>query len=227
MASTFLPTNSDIETVFSEEVDQAGGKLTDRFDDGERLFLRSVLPAVREVRPNDPVQGGVALLAVDQDIYVHPYIFRQLCRNGLITAQTIQTRRIQRVGSDALAFAPVDAEIEIRDVVRLCATTEVFSNTADHMRSAIERRADLAISLSLLPSSTHKRDEVLSEVLARFEKARDNSLFGLVNAVTSVARDEPDPETRWRLEELGGSMLIPVPPTPRPDSALADLAVQV
>ncbi len=164
-------------------------------------------------------------MAIGQGIYVHPYVFRQVCHNGMVAVQAIQTRRIHRFDSDAPAFAPVETELEIRHVVRLCLTTKVFSNIADHMMSAIERR-ELAISLSML-SRTHMRNEVLSEILARFEQAHDNSLFGLVNAVTSVARDEPDPERRWRLEELGGSMLIPVPPTPKPDSALADLAVQL
>jgi hypothetical protein len=32
-------------------------------------------------------------------------------------------------------------------------------------------------------------------------------MFGLVNAVTSVARDQKDPQVRWRLEELGGGIL--------------------
>jgi transposase len=31
-------------------------------------------------------------------------------------------------------------------------------------------------------------------------------LFSLMNAVTSLARDERDPELRWRLEELGGAV---------------------
>jgi hypothetical protein len=34
----------------------------------------------------------------------------------------------------------------------------------------------------------------------------DRSAFGLLNAVTSVARETRDPETRWRLEELAGGM---------------------
>jgi hypothetical protein len=229
MASALLPTTREIETVFREEVDQAGGRLGDRFDDGDRLFLRSVLPVAREVRPNDSVQSGVALMTIDQDIYVHPYTFRQACRNGFIMARAIQTRRIHRVESDAPVFVPVETEIEIRDVVRLCATTEVFSTAAERMRSATERRADRVIELialiSRLPMIAPAR--MLPAIVGRFQKGRDNSLFGLVNAVTSVARDEPDPEIRWHLEELGGSMLIPVPPTSKPDSALAGLAVRV
>jgi hypothetical protein len=34
----------------------------------------------------------------------------------------------------------------------------------------------------------------------------DQSAFGVLNAVTSLARDTRDPETRWQLEELGGAL---------------------
>jgi hypothetical protein len=47
---------------------------------------------------------------------------------------------------------------------------------------------------------------LLPLIVERFTLGRDRSAFGLLNAVTSVARDTRDPETRWRLEELGGTM---------------------
>jgi len=48
---------------------------------------------------------------------------------------------------------------------------------------------------------------VLDRITVRFEIQRNGTLFELVNAVTAVARETPDPATRWRLEELGGSLL--------------------
>jgi hypothetical protein len=42
-------------------------------------------------------------------------------------------------------------------------------------------------------------------------RPRDRSVFALVNAVTSVARDTRDPEARWRLEALGGVMPARLP----------------
>ena len=44
-----------------------------------------------EVRPQDRLQGGVALRVVEADILVHPYVFRQVCRNGAIVAQALET----------------------------------------------------------------------------------------------------------------------------------------
>src|SRR5262249_16488363 len=75
-------TMCEVQTVLAEEVQAAGGTVTDVFDDGLRLFARSVLPAVAEVRPGDRVQGGVAVRACEGQVWVHPYVFRQVCRNG-------------------------------------------------------------------------------------------------------------------------------------------------
>jgi hypothetical protein len=41
-------------------------------------------------------------------------------------------------------------------------------------------------------------------------------MFGFMNAVTAVARDTRDPETRWRLEELGGAVPLVRPTRPKP-----------
>ena len=56
-------TTVEVLAVFTEEVISRGGRVTDNFDDGRRLFTRSILPHVEEVRPGDQMQGGVALKA--------------------------------------------------------------------------------------------------------------------------------------------------------------------
>jgi hypothetical protein len=49
----------------------------------------------------------------------------------------------------------------------------------------------------------------------QFIQEGDRSQFGLANAVTAIARDTSDPELRWDLEELGGSIAIgKTSPTP-------------
>jgi hypothetical protein len=51
----------------------------------------------------------------------------------------------------------------------------------------------------------------MQEIMGRFFGDEDRTRFGLMNAVTSVARDTSDPETRWNLEELGGAVAINAP----------------
>ncbi len=56
-----------------------------------------------------------------------------------------------------------------------------------------------------------------------FFEAEDRSAFSLMNAVTSVARDQDDPEVRWQLEELGGGVPAMNFPRVRPDGSEAEL----
>jgi hypothetical protein len=83
-------------------------------------------------------------------------------------------------------------------------------------------------TLPLLPQMPPGvRASILRTIVRRFDAEGDRSVFGLVNAVTSVARDTTDPETRWRLEELGGGMLAWVSERPRPVAPAVDVVEDV
>ena len=63
-----LPSTEDIGATVVEELDFMGGTVSDRYDDGRRLFLRALLPMSDEVRPEDVVEGGIAVRTVGQEI---------------------------------------------------------------------------------------------------------------------------------------------------------------
>lgn len=211
-------TIADLQALFAGEVVAAGGTVSDTFADGSRLFTRSILPRVEEVRPKDRVQGGVALRATLSEVWVHPYVFRQVCRNGAIMAQALQTRHLvlEDHSSDEAAEA-------VREAIGACCADEAFTTAAEQMRSAQEVQADAA--LNLLPWLSRfpevMRGQFLTEIMSRFFQEPDRSRFALMNAVTSLARDTRDPELRWRLEELGGGIPAEREPGPRPEPAAA------
>jgi hypothetical protein len=205
----------DIFQVFGEEVGRLGGRVSDAFDDHERLFARSILPDEREVRRGDRLQGGVALLAAEHEIRVHPYVFRQVCANGAILAQAVQTRRIELPewsGDVEAVFAGV------RETVRACGAGEVFAGGVGEIRSALDQEADFALTvlpmLDKLPAGV--RASMMGMIAGRFFAQPDRSRFALMNAVTAVARDTGDPDMKWRLEEIGGGVPTckPVPRRP-------------
>ena len=86
----------------------------------------------------------------------------------------------------------------------------------NEMRSATQIEADMALHLMPILSRMpgNMASEWVPQIFHRFVVAGDRSVFGLVNATTSLARDTRDPEARWRLEDLGGT--IPARLTPRP-----------
>jgi hypothetical protein len=215
-------TTSDIYEAFATEVQTAGGTVLDAFDDGRRLFARSVLPRLEQVRPHDKVQGGVALRAGETEVWVHPYVYRLVCRNGAIWAHALESRRIT---ADEFP-TPEDAIASIRETVQACCADDVFMARAGEMRAA--RTADATDTmLNMMPMLAHLapriRTQVMQSILGHFASEGDSSRFGLMNAVTATARDTADPELRWRLEELGGGIPTLRRPTPLRSDASAEM----
>jgi hypothetical protein len=211
MASSYGLPLAEIESVFTEQIAALEGKIVDTFRDDTRLFARSILAREKAVRPNDRLQGGIALRATDEGIWVYPYVFRQICRNGAIRAHAAEGKQIEypgRLDREEILSA-------LRQAVRACGTEEALSVAAAEMRSAQHAPADAALSMIPLLSrlSSQAGTRSLMAILDRFQAEEDRTQFGLMNAITSVARDTPDPDLRWRLEELGGGVPVGVVPT--------------
>src|SRR6516225_6622760 len=127
-------TTGEIKEIFADEVEAAGGRVSDVFDDGARIFLRAVLAGEKQVQPGDRVQGGVALRATEEAIWVHPYVFRQVCSNGAIRAHAIETREIHR--SEFATEEQAEVVFALREAIRACSCEEAFAQGAAEMRSA-------------------------------------------------------------------------------------------
>jgi hypothetical protein len=217
----FLPDTKRIYEFCKQQIPELGGRVIDAYEDGRRLFLRSVRPEVEEVRPRDGMQGGVAVRVVDQEIQVHLYLFRQVCRNGAVMAHMLQSRVVERV--EPAGFDDLVAEeavlAELSEALQSGFTPEAFADAIDQVRSTLKRRADPA--QDLMSMLVGMPSAIAVQVMQQFTTGRDQSLFGLMNAMTAVARDTPDPELRWRLEELGGGVPARLHPKLQPDDSAA------
>jgi len=207
---------AEIQAIFAEEISDAGGFNSETFDDGVRLFSRAILPWIDDVRPKDQMKGGVAIRATECEICIHPYLFRTVCRNGAIMAHAIETRRVENTDilSETATFA-------LREAVRGCCVEDAFTGALQDVRSIVQSEVDQALTLMpllfRLPSAAGS--EMIRQILFRFMEEPEQSRFSLMNAITSVARDTRDPELRWRLEELGGGIVVARTPTPALDPA--------
>jgi hypothetical protein len=203
----------EINSLFTEEIQEQQGTLHDVFCDDSRLFARSILPRLADITPGDRVQGGVAIRASDEEICVHPYVFRLVCRNGMIRAQTIQTRRLL-IDDLRLQTNPTWS---IREAIRACCAADAFAEATREMRASGDPQADLALSLMpfMKNLSPQLRERFLAQIFDRFKKDRGRSRYDLLNSVTSVARDTTDPQQKWDLEELGGAIAA-IKPSPQP-----------
>lgn len=212
-----------ILSVFTDEIQSRGGRITESFDDGRRLYVRSLLPYVAEARPKDRMEGGVGLRATESDVSLHPYLFRQVCDNGAIMSQSIESLQIDKLD----LYSPEVSVTLLREAIADCAAEHVFKQSISLVRSSIDTAADhmlnLLPQLEVLRAAGMKR--FLPQILEEFSAGGDHSLFGLMNSVTATARDESDPEDRWRLEELGGGIgagILPARPSRAPGRQLSE-----
>ena len=218
----YLPGTDQVLDLFKGEIPRAGGRMTDAYEDGRRLFLRSVFPEVEEVRPRDKMQGGLAVHVAGPRVAVHLYLFRQVCRNGAIMAHSVQTQEIERVSP--LECPDMEGAVEgimakLREAVAAAATGAAFREAVDFVRASLIRQANPTRDLA--PLLVHFPAAIAVQIMDQFAREADSSTFGLMNAVTAVARDTPDPDLRWRLEELGGGIPALVHPWLQPDGMAA------
>lgn len=213
MNAMYLPAAPEVLEAFEDEVRELGGTVRDVYAEGDLLFARAILPDEMEARPGDRVHGGVAVRSHDTEILVHPYTYRVICTNGAISASSLGSRVVQRVELAAPTIVVNGVLHDLREAIHASGNPTSLHGTVRAMRSAAEQDAD--IFLQLMPALPHMppgvRSSVLRTIVHRFEAEGDRSTLGLVNAVTSVARDTTDPDLRWRLEEVGGGMLAYLP----------------
>jgi hypothetical protein len=201
---------SEIAEIFEDEMVRAGGTAADSLISEGKLFSRGVLPKKIRVAARDFVKGGVALRATDTDLFIHPYVFRIVCSNGAIFAQATETRHISR--ENWFVNADADLEATVRSAIQTCLRPEAFQANAQRMSQTQNRMVDHL--LSILGTMRQRIPTMLiAEILHRYDQENEQSLFSAMNAVTSVARDARDPEVKWRLENLGGTLaLLGTPP---------------
>ena len=211
------PTTQELNDAFVAEVDSLCGYVSDCYDDGDRLFMRAVLPLADDVAPGDRIHNGIAIRAAGSAVFVHPYTLRQVCTNGAVMAQATQSVRIERVAHNGVVVPTYDVVMTIArfaEAVRDCATPAAFAQSIDAMRGAMSTPLNVAINLGQIlhraPPGIAR--SVLNMVFREFENETrgDGTAFELANVVTATARETTDPEARWQLEELGGSLMADV-----------------
>jgi hypothetical protein len=193
----------EILEAFTEEISAREGKVIESFHQPGQLFVRSVLPHAEEIRAGDKVQSGVALRATDTAAWVYPYVFRLVCKNGAIMAHAAEGREIPNLES-----VPVfEAASLVREAVESCCEKNAFAAAAEQMRTAAQQPIDAVLSMMpLLSRMSSLSPELARQIFKRFFHENDRTRYGLMNAVTAVARDTREHSMRWRIEELGGQI---------------------
>jgi hypothetical protein len=134
------------------------------------------------VRSRDAVHGGFLALRDEVGLAVYPRVYRQICSNGAIAAGLIHV--------DVR-----DGEVGVGDAVRACLSGEEFTGTVARFQAA----AELVIGDEVRFLLRARLERAPRDVLAARED-QDRTVWGLVNALTALARGAGDLRERVKVE---------------------------
>lgn len=141
------------------------------------------------VRPGDLVYGGFVALRDDEGLAVFPRIFRQVCRNGLVVGTVLST---DVVGQHA----------DLRSALQACLSREHFDATVQRLQFAAQM--PVADEIGLLRQA---RVRALPREVLDAHEERDPTVYGVINAVTALARQADTLHRRVELERAAGRIL--------------------
>lgn len=226
----FEPDAQALALAFEEQMEVLGAEPLRVYIEGGQLFARALLPGrFGEVLPGDAVRGGVAMRTRGADVFVHPFVYRVVCRNGQIQAHALETQHIARDGAGSFLASGDWVLVQVHDALRAAADPSAFQRALGELRGAARTPVEISDTELLLAMTSvleaHPplpRDQqestraLVAAALADDRKALalahgvpeslHRSYFRLMNVVTAVARETRDAELRWRLEEFGGAV---------------------
>lgn len=193
--------------------------------DYNKMYLKAVSPRLsKEVKKGDVVQLGISLSnsEVGQgSVKIEPFVYRLACLNGLIIPDASLKRfHIGRLDQELEAAQDVFKDetrladdrafmLKVRDVLRASLEEARFAAIVDRMaESAGEKILKPIVKVVEEVAQRYRLSETTSDsVLQHLAGGGDLTRWGLVNAITRAAEDQPTYEQATTLERLGGEVL--------------------
>lgn len=190
-----------------------------------RMYLKCVTPRLRyEMAPGDIVQAGVAVTNSETGqgtLSVQPLLYRLVCRNGLIAADSSlrKTHVGRALGTDEEALTVFRDDtlraddkaffLKVRDVVQAAVTETTFRQTAQKLQRTlnIPLVGNPARTVEVLAQRYTLNDAERTGVLRHLIAQGDLSGYGLVNAVTHFSQEVDDYDRATEFECLGGKLI--------------------
>jgi len=182
-----------------------------------RLYLQVNVPhQVAEIKKGDRVIQGLILSNSEvgaSAFTVEPFLWRLVCSNGLIAPQAL-TRIHLGAKNDVGIMSETTMDLEkdllkskVTDIIDSVFNLEVFEAWVEQLKGTTEVH---------IPKPTETLDaafdnfglfeDLKPKVLDEIIREGDNTQYGLVNALTAVARDVPNFEDMVTMERVAGEI---------------------
>ncbi len=171
------------------------------------LTIAATAPSIQlEVFPRDRMQVGFAAMREGTGpVQAWPRLLREVCSNGSLVC----------IGE----FERHEGAAGIGEAVERCFAPALYEPAVRALRearaTAVPDPREYFDELMRLGEMSETMLEYMYAVLDHFPDDEDDSLYGLVNAVTATARDVDDWPDRLDLEEQAGRLALLRRPVPR------------
>lgn len=189
------------------------------------MYIKVVNHSLKaEIDVNDVVKAGLVISNSEVglgSLKVEPLLYRLVCKNGLIVKDYAQKRYHvgrQIEGTDTAYELYSDATLQADDKAFFMKVQDTVRTSVDEMKFHMAVDKFRATKEESIGDDPGKAVEVLADryVLNQIEKGSimrhlvisgDNTMFGLINAVTRASQDMEDYNRATELERLGGELL--------------------
>lgn len=189
------------------------------------LFLKIVNKKLKaEVSVGDIVQAGMVISNSEVgsgSLKVEPLLYRLVCKNGLIVKDYSQKRYHvgKQIESDDSAYEIFSDEtlaqddkaffMKVQDTVRTAIDEAKFNLSVEKLRATLVESTgpDPVKTVEVLADHYILSQNERGSILRHFIIGRDNSKYGLINAVTRASQDLEDYTRATDFERLGGEFL--------------------
>lgn len=219
-------------TTVLTEAEAVGAEINSVHLDDERFYMKLVSPKIEaEIRRGDHtflkvpdvLQLGIVVRnseVGDGRVSVRPFVYRLICHNGLISMKEYaQVHLGARNDLGMLSEEAVEADakaiwLQVRDYVRNAFREETLVEAVEMFERADKTKinTEAALAVANVVSAYDLTGDEGRGVLERYLRANEDTMFGLVNAVTQYAHEGAgDYRRQVELEEVGGKLLASAP----------------
>jgi hypothetical protein len=217
--------NFDLSQVAFDTLSHVDGlKLVSQNLTEDYLYIKAMTEKITfEIKKGDIVQAGIVITNSEVgrgSIKVEPLIYRLVCSNGLISADSSMRRsHIGRERDVELAEELNQDEtkrlddkafwMKARDVIAGSFRRDIFEKIANRMIETTKNSitGDPVKVVEVVQAQFMLRDDERSGILQHLIKGGDLTQYGLINAITRQSQDVSDYDRATDLERLGGEVL--------------------
>jgi hypothetical protein len=189
-----------------------------------RLYVRALFPDFeRDVKVGDPVTWGVEIRNSEVGagaLAINGFVLRLVCVNGMTVTSELSARHVgRRISGDGIfSQETVQADdaafwLAARDTLRAAISETRFDQVVETLRETTEgtpvQRPILATEE--LASTFSLTEEERERVLLNLMSEGDMTRWGMLNAITTAAKDSESFDRQAEMEGLGWSLAtVPV-----------------